>query len=179
MTDKQPQPQGDAAMPVVAWLGETLGVRFTSIDRQKVDNWIGSDGDCAEPINPQPLIRQSDAQAAIAARDAEIERLRNQVAQWTAMTGAALGGPAGQQLYEAAIRNPAPDAAVPAVGSPSVTVQFGGAPEAAQPADTEAQVHEVMRLVRGLLGPDAWHGPWASVTSDALAAVESAIRRLV
>jgi hypothetical protein len=142
MTDKQPQPQGDAAMPVVAMAGpgEAGGNRFISEPTFR-------------PRAPVDLVCQSDAQAAIAARDAEIEQLKKEAKHYWA---------AAQEEASEVDR-----------------LRSLAAPEAAQPADTEAQVQEVMRLVRGLLGPDAWHGPWASVTSDALAAVESAIRRLV
>jgi hypothetical protein len=52
-----------AAEPVApfAWGAATLGVKFAHVDKQKVDDWIGSDGDCAEPINPFPLYTSQQA----------------------------------------------------------------------------------------------------------------------
>lgn len=52
-------------LPVVAWFATTLGVKFTHVDKRRVTDWIGSDGDCDEPIIECPLTDHTAATAAI------------------------------------------------------------------------------------------------------------------
>lgn len=77
MTDKQPQPQGDAAMPVVAHKvigprGDLVGIfENGTIAAMMVSKNTAEVG----PTHSRPLVDEADAQAAIAARDARIAEL--------------------------------------------------------------------------------------------------------
>jgi hypothetical protein len=215
MTDHQPQPQGDAAMPVVAYLsvliaGLKAGVKELDFGPMGHEMWSDT-----------PLVRQSDAQAAIAVRDAEIERLRSALRFYA---------PPDVLIEEGCATPAAPEAAQPATpphaqewlsdllfsaahcGSSAhhtmrvremlgperkelaeAVIQRANNQQAkyeaalcAQPADTEAQVHAIGKLVVGAQ-QDAYHAGMAhdgSINAQSAAfqkalQIESAIRRLV
>ncbi len=145
MTDKQPQPQGDAAMPVDCWRTP----EHSAWSHEEGAHGRGTACTVA-------LVTLADAQAAIAARDAEIERLNLEV----------------EVLAGRAARRPAP--------------------EAAQPADTEAQVQEALDKAEAYgdackaearnefrRGHELQAGHPQYDLADIWAGLESAIRRLV
>lgn len=73
----QPMDAMTTGLPIIAWFAETLGVKFAHVTKQRVADWIGSDGDCAEPINERPLTDHATATALLSAaqeRVAELER---------------------------------------------------------------------------------------------------------
>lgn len=77
--------QGDAAMPVAAWL--TMGSKdgkhkFEIGEASPNPRYIEIHRDFAW----EPLVRQSDAQAALAAKDAEIEMLTKQNSAYASLT---------------------------------------------------------------------------------------------
>jgi hypothetical protein len=175
MTDKQPQPQGDAAMPGLQRL-------VMGIFRGELAMFHADDGD---------YCRWADAQAAIAARDAEIERLRKDLTDFIALAARHPDGYAS-----------APEAAQPAgyvlvplrpnkemarvlreedwswadLLAAAEAITEDQYDSAAQPADTEAQVQEAMRMVRRAVRD----GDGSIDEADAaMLAIESAIRRLV
>jgi hypothetical protein len=74
---RQVHPQGDAAMPVALWANHA-NIISAGIARGRGGPY--DQHTCAEvqtDYHRVPLVRQSDAQATIAARDAEIDRLRD------------------------------------------------------------------------------------------------------
>lgn len=75
-------PAGDVAMPVMAWLHDWL------CEGKLAQDWISqqeSNANTPGSCNIRPLVKQADALAALTAKDAEIARLRKEVAEaWAA-----------------------------------------------------------------------------------------------